>query len=78
MRKDEVQIVSVANISDLAWSIDCDKKAKALILEIDKAQADVGFTEDLIVVLIKAMKKEYKGDYEAAAEFSRTIQRALK
>jgi len=78
MQKDEIQVIGVANISDVAYSIRCEKKAKAMILEIDSAQEDVGFTEDLIVALIKSMKKEYKGDHEAMAGFSRTIQRALK
>ncbi len=78
MRKDEISIIGVANISDIAYSIRCEKKAKALILEIDSAQEDVGFTEDLIVALIKSMKKEYKGDHEAMAEFSRIIQKELK
>jgi len=77
MRKDEIQVIGVANISDIAYSIDCEKKAMALILEIDKAQQDVGFTEDLIVTLIKAMKKEYKGDKIALGQFKDMIQGVL-
>jgi hypothetical protein len=78
MRKDEIQVVGVANIADIAYSIGCEKKAMAMILEIDQAQQEAGFTENLIVTLVNSMKKEYKGDHEAMAEFSRTIQRALK
>ena len=77
MRKDEIQVIGVANILDVAWSISDEGKAKQMILEIDKAQADVGFTEDLIIVLIKAMKKEYKGDKIALGQFKDMIQGAL-
>jgi hypothetical protein len=78
MRKDEIQVIGVANILDVAWSISDAGKARQIILEVDKAQADVGFTEDLIVTLIKAMKKEYKRDKEAMEEFKNLINGALK
>ena len=78
MRKDEITVIGVANIADVAYSISCEKQAKMMIIEIDKAQADVGFTEDLIVTLIKAMKKEYKGDKIAMGQFKDLIQGALK
>lgn len=77
MRKDEITMVGVANIYDVAYAVGRDK-AQKLIIEIDKAQEDVGFTEDLIVILIKAMKKEYKGDKDALEEFRRVITSALK
>lgn len=78
MRNDEITVIGVASIDDVAWSIDDDKKAKKLILMIDEAQADVGFTEDIIVALIKAMKKEYKGHKEEMDDFRFRIQSALK
>lgn len=78
MRKDEIQVVGVANILDVAWSIHDEVKAKQMIMEIDKAQADAGFTEDLIVTLIKEMKKEYKGHKEELDQFRAKIQGALK
>lgn len=77
MRKDEIQVIGVANISDIAYSINCEKKAMALILEIDAAQEDSGFTETVIVTLIKAMKKEYKGDQYLTEEFNKLIRSAL-
>lgn len=78
MRKDEIQVSGVANILDVAWSIHDEAKAKHFILEVDKAQADAGFTEDLIVTLIKAMKKEYKGYKEELDQFKEKIRGALK
>jgi hypothetical protein len=78
MRKDEMVVIGVANIADVAYSVDCEKKAKQLILEVDKAQADSGFTEDLIVTLIKEMKKEYKGHKEELDQFISKIQGVLR
>lgn len=78
MRKDEIQVTGVANISDIAYSILDEKKAMAMIIEIDKAQEDAGFTEKVIVTLIKAMKKEYKGDENLTDEFVKLIQSAIK
>ena len=77
MRKDEIQVIGIANILDVAWSISDEAKAKQFIIEVDKAQADVGFTEDIIVTLIKAMKKEYKGDKIALGQFKDMIQGVL-
>lgn len=77
MRKDEIQVIGVANMSDIAYSIDSEEKALALVLEIDKSREHVGFTEDVIIALIKAMKKEYKGLKQEYAEFKELIQGAL-
>jgi len=77
MRKDEIQVIGIANMSDLAWSIDSEQKALAFILEIDKAQEHVGFTEDVIIALIKAMKKEYKGRKQEYLDFKDLISGAL-
>lgn len=78
MRKDEVGVYGVVNLSDFAYSINCEKKAKSVIIEIDKAQQDVGFTEDLILHLIKEMKKEFKGYKDELDEFKNKIANAIK
>ena len=78
MRKDEVRVCGVVDLSDFAYSIDCEKKAKSVIIEIDKAQADVGFTEDLILHLIKEMKKEFKYCKDGLDEFKNKIANAIK
>lgn len=77
MGKDEISVVGTANIFDMAWSIHDEKKAKKLVMAIDESQADAGFTEDLIISLIKSMKKEYKGFSSEMDEFSKRIQSAL-
>lgn len=78
MRKDEISVYGIVNISDFAYSINCEKKAKSVIVEIDKAQQDVDFTEDLILHLIKEMKKEFKDHKDELDEFKNKIANAIK
>jgi hypothetical protein len=49
---------------EIIWQLDRNLSHEQLmkfILDVDKIVADCNFTEDLIVKLIKVMKKEYKG-----------------
>jgi len=77
MSKNSVILVANVDIEDISCAEMTDEQAKKLIMAIDVSRQDAGFTEDLIIALIKAMKKEYKGDKQALLDFKNLISGAL-
>lgn len=77
MGKNSVILVANVEIEDISCAEMTDDQAKRLIMAIDFSRQDAGFTEDLIISLIKAMKKEYRGDRQALLDFKDIISGAL-
>jgi hypothetical protein len=73
----KMSIPAILDVVDLVEALDGEQPMQ-VILAIDERQADTGFTEGVIVTLIKAMKKEFVNHPDELKEFKSVVLKALE